>query len=220
MGLRQPSLRLKRKPRVPTAGLTSESCRGRTRPTRRVAGSTAVKRRGCRGRVRRSTARAARRTSAGRAAARRDRTRPRRTTRTSGPKCSALVRPPPGNVRPATSNAAPSISGTAAGLDLERHAARGGHLARMADQPETRHVRAGVHGIGRQHPAGLRSRRDSGATIDRDGRRRPRFWRTPGLDRRGDDAGAERLGQKQHVARRGRRRCVQIRRGCTSPVTA
>ena len=120
-------------------------------------------------------------------------------TRTSGPKCAALVLPPPGML-PRTSDATPSITGTGGRVDLERDPARGGDLARVADEPETRDVGAGMDGIRRQRLQGF-----AGAAIEpdhrRDGRRDRRLGRPPGLQRRRDDAGAERLGQEQHVAR-------------------
>ena len=54
-----------------------------------------------------------------------------------------------------------SSSGTAEASNLERAAAGGGHLRRMADEAEARDVGAGVHDAGRQRSAGPRPPRGS-----------------------------------------------------------
>ena len=143
---------------------------------------------------------AARPRSADRAAAstRSGRERRARSTRRLA-KCSRLVRPPPGML-PAHSARAPVSSGTALDVDRQRAAARDSHLRRMPDQAEAGDVGARVHGPGGSVRA-PRRRRGSGASIDCTRRRRPRRRRPIELQRRRDDPGAERLREKQHIAR-------------------
>ena len=103
---------------------------------------------------------------------------------------------------PWTSDATPSITGTAAASisSVTPLAAATSHAWPISPKPGD--VRAGMDGIRRQ---GLQD--FAGAAIEPDhrrhGRRDQRLRRAPDLQRRRDDAGAERLGQKQHVARTG-----------------
>ena len=73
----------------------------------------------------------------------------------------------------------------------------------MADQAEPGDVGAGVHGAGRQRPQRLGCRRGSASIIDAIAASTSASRRAAELERGRDDAGAERLGQEQHVAGAG-----------------
>ena len=118
------------------------------------------------------------------------------------------------------SRSTPSSSGTPSGVDLDGHAAGGGHLGRVADQPEARSRRC-THA---RTPAGSASSASLAArfsvTIDASPRSTSASRRPPELDRRGDDARCRAASSGAGRRRVGPRRSSRSARGSTSPVTA
>ena len=102
----------------------------------------------------------------------------------------------------------------------QRDAAGRRHLGGVADEAEARDVGAGVHVAAAARAARSAAARFS-VVIERDGRvHDARSGARPNLIAVADDAGAERLGQEQHVARPARRRWSGSAPGSTAPVTA
>ena len=102
-------------------------------------------------------------------------------------------------------------------VDLDRDAAGRRHLGSRGRQTEPGDVGAGVNAVdpSRWTSAAVLFKRASSGDRAVDQLRR----RAAELDRRADDAGAERLGEDQHVA--GLRAGVgEMRSGSTAPVTA
>ena len=74
---------------------------------------------------------------------------------TPPPKCSRLVRPPPGVFR-STRSSAPSSTRDPCHVEDDLAAARPGHLRRVADESESGDIGAGVDGADRQASQRLR----------------------------------------------------------------
>ena len=153
-----------------------------------------------------------------RAAARASGRRRSRARRRRREKCSALVPSPPGRFWTASAST-PANSGTRdSAMPIVTPLARAISVACPARPNPVMSVHAWTA------PGGSRVQRLGRRAVQRAHRRdrlvHHRRRRALELDRGADDAGADRLGEEQHVARPARRRSCSMRVGSIAPVTA